>query len=277
MPAVSIWPLANSFSAFMPSAPSVPLIPPSSLRGASGEAGSGSAGKQSLIMNEQLRNPFEEEPATPRNPDTAGMVGSILGEKAGEAFRKLEKGRKKAVSEQPPDLSDKDKAALRAAQAELERNKERFPIWRTIQIGRFKTAKKIKQALDAGGFHVDSPAEGVLKKIPFLGVPSEIELVRIEFSDLDFDSGATLRKIYDKAAELGLDPCPAEVGPELRLQYLDQPMGEWLGIAMNPISDSKRLLSVFTLGHGIGLVLQTGFGAPDVPLRSISLIFVRRK
>src|SRR3990167_2429805 len=100
-------------------------------------------------MNEQLRNPFEEEPKETRNPDTAGMVGSILGEKAGEAFRKLEKGRKKAVSEQPPKLSAEDRAALQKVQAELERSKERFPIWRTLRIGMHKTPKEFDAAFKA--------------------------------------------------------------------------------------------------------------------------------
>src|SRR3989338_7539783 len=196
-------------------------------------------------MNEQLRNPFEEEPATPRNPDTAGMVGSILGKKAGEAFRKLEKGRKKAVSEQPQDLSAEERAALIKAQAELERNREKFPIWKTIRLGGFKTPAEIRKALEDGGFKISDWAEQILEKTPLPGSPSEINLVRMTVADLGFEFNATTEDIYARAKELGLDLCPAEVGPELRLQYPDQPLGEWSNVAMKPIMDADGFLYIF--------------------------------
>ena len=214
-------------------------------------------------MNEQLRNPFEEEPATPRNPDTAGLVGSILGKKAGEAFRKLEKGRKKAVSEQPPELSAEERAALIKAQAELERNREKFPIWKTIRLGGFKTPAEIEKALEDGGFKMSDWAKQILEKTPLSGNPSEINLVRMTVADLGFESSATTEEIYARANELGLDLCPAEVGPQLRLQYPDQPVGEWLRVAMEPILDSVGDLDIFDLGYdGVGRWLRTSGGRP---------------
>ena len=230
-------------------------------------------------MNEQLRNPFEEEPATPRNPDTAGMVGSILGEKAGEAFRKLEKGRKKAVSEQPPDLSAEERKALETAQAELERNKEQFPVWKTIQIGRYKTPEEIKKALEDSGFKMSEWAEQVLEKTPLSGNPSEINLVRMTVADLGFESNATTEEIYTRANELGLGLCPAEVGPEPRLQYSDQPKSEWLLVAMEPVVLAIGGLNVFSLVCDVdGRWFKAYDGGPGLEWNpEDSFLFVLRK
>jgi hypothetical protein len=48
---------------------------------------------------------------------------------------------------------------------------------------------------------------------------------------------------------MGLGLCPAEVGPQWRLQYADQPMGEWILVGMEPISDSDGYLKVFDVAR----------------------------
>ena len=71
--------------------------------------------------------------------------------------------------------------------------------------------------------------------------------------------------MYKRARELGLELVPAEVGPQLRLQYKDQPIGEMLYIAMEPIaeSDSKNTY-VFFLTHGASLSLTIMGSIPAV-------------
>lgn len=82
--------------------------------------------------------------------------------------------------------------------------------------------------------------------------PEQIVLVRFKVLDLGFPNGATTQEIYDRAEEYGLELCPAEVGPHLRLKDLDQSMGEWYWIAMEQIADRRGHPFVFGLGRAQG-------------------------
>ncbi len=54
-----------------------------------------------------------------------------------------------------------------------------------------------------------------------------VETVELAVRDLGFADGATIAQIHERAADLGLSQCPLELGPFLRLQFLDQPEGYW--------------------------------------------------
>lgn len=79
------------------------------------------------------------------------------------------------------------------------------------------------------------------------------ELVRLKVGDIFGDSKVhTTDEIYTKIEELGLELCPAEVGPHYRLQYADQSTDEYLYIGMKQISDSYRYPLVFRLRRDDG-------------------------
>jgi hypothetical protein len=52
-----------------------------------------------------------------------------------------------------------------------------------------------------------------------------LQTVELTVGDLGFSDGATTTQIFKRASELGLELCPLELGPYLRLEYLDQAEG----------------------------------------------------
>lgn len=153
-----------------------------------------------------------------------------------------------------------------------------FNVWKTIKLGNYKNADEFRKALKKNGFKTGDWANEILDKPAFTvaGAEEEIQLVNVSVADLGFKNGATYKGICAKAKELGLELCPNEVGPQLRLQYKDQPKGEYLRIAMEPITDSDGILRIFYVGHGDGDLWLSGYDGDSVNFWSASRRFVFR-
>lgn len=143
-----------------------------------------------------------------------------------------------------------------------------WKTWRTLKLGVGpKTADEFLEAIKKAKFEVSDWAKDILGKEAFAESVSsedvEVELVIASVADLGFKEGARYEDICKRAVELGLDLCPAEVGPQLRLQYLDQPKGEVLFIAMRAITVSCGDLSIFDVERSdvgeLGLDGDRGF------------------
>jgi len=141
-----------------------------------------------------------------------------------------------------------------------------FKIWKTIKLGTgLKTAEDFRCFLRVGGFRLSDWASDILGKPAFkvADEETEIDLVMVTVGELGFKKGARRDQIYERAKELGLELCPAEVGPQLRLQYQDQPDGEWIIVAMEPIIASGGDPDVFSVGCRDSVWLHGGWGYPD--------------
>ena len=157
-----------------------------------------------------------------------------------------------------------------------------WKTWKTIQLGTgLQTADDFRKEVVKAGMKIGDWANDILGKPAFTATESvtEVELVVASVAELGFKDGATRKDIYVRAQELGLDLCPAEVGPQLRLQYTDQPNREWLIIAMEPITDSDGDLGLFDVEHGgDGCFLDANGGDPDGFWHGGSrFVFLRRK
>jgi len=142
-----------------------------------------------------------------------------------------------------------------------------WKTWKTIKLGTgLKTADDFRKAFKASGNRIGDYANDILGKPAFSAAAkeSELELVKVSVKELGFKNGATRQEIYQRAQELGLKICPNEVGPQLRLQYENQPNGEWVLVAMEPISDSDGYLLLFHVTHDDGgQWLGSYCGGPD--------------
>ncbi len=135
-----------------------------------------------------------------------------------------------------------------------ESEKVVLDIWKTIKLGTdLKTVDDFRRQINNHGCRIGDWANDILDKPAFTVSDEEVEvdLVIKSVAELGFPNGATRAQIYDKAISLGLELCTAEVGPQLRLQHLDQPKGELHRIAMDPIADSDDDLGVFNIGHDV--------------------------
>jgi len=153
------------------------------------------------------------------------------------------------------------------------------PVWRQVKIGTHKSNAELRSALVNGKFQISSWGGDILNKTDVATEPTELPLVLVSGEDLGLKGTPTRKQIFDAALATGiLDLCPAEVGPQLRLQYTDQPKGEWNPVAMEPITDSDGDLELFYLEHDDGgLWLDADDGYPDIQwCASNRWVFVRK-
>ena len=122
----------------------------------------------------------------------------------------------------------------------------------------------IRAEIIAKGMHIGSHADDIIDKRAFMIPPSntQISLVVKAVSELGFEGRANFEEICVAANRIGLVKCPAKVGPLLRLHYTEQPLGEWIIVAMDSIIDSKGEPRMFLVGHndrGLWLVGDHGY------------------
>src|SRR3989338_4883715 len=143
--------------------------------------------------------------------------------------------------------------------------KERVKF-RHIELGTGITdGPTFQKAIEAQGMKIYRPGAEMLKNPDFKVVGERVnaELVEVSVRSLGFETATRYDNICERAKELGLAVCPAEVGPQLRLQYKDQPLDEYLIVAMNAINDSGGRPGVFSMGaEGDGLWLGAAYGRP---------------
>lgn len=155
-----------------------------------------------------------------------------------------------------------------------------FPTWKTIKLGTHSTVEELKDAIINAGHGLISWSAPILDEIAYKLATEEYELdlVKVTGRMLGFRNRAFRKEIFNSAVVRGLIVCPAEVGPQLRLQYSEQPKGEIIHVAMEPIRSYYDIPRVFSVGRNHnGSWLSTKFDDPDDTCIDDFWVFVRRK
>ncbi len=167
-----------------------------------------------------------------------------------------------------------------AALPSLIRSAADVPVWKTISVGTFKDSFALRNTLDALNCGVGDGAAQVLARPSFVLNRSneKLDLVSITAAQLGFQTGTVaLHELYARAEQLGFELAPAEVGPQLRLQYADQPIGEFLIVGMKPIQTWRGESLVLVVANGGAGLLLLSQGAHAEIYSKSRILFVRRR
>ena len=122
-------------------------------------------------------------------------------------------------------------------------------IWKTIKIGTGKTVDDFCKSIK----NISDWARGLMKSPEFTISTKERELDLCMMTTKEIlGREGTYSEICEGVLKIGGEFCPAEAGPQLRDQYMDQPKGECLRIIMKPIKDSDGDLGIFSLRRDDG-------------------------
>jgi hypothetical protein len=135
-----------------------------------------------------------------------------------------------------------------------------------VEVGG-KSAEQLISEMEAGGIKISDYAKSMLRNsaefIPTTNA-EDMTFIRLTVGDLGFKTNATTNQVFERAQQLGLELCPSDTGPNWRLKYRNQPLGEYFRIGMKPITVSGGIPRVFGLGRvGGGLWLGDGWAASD--------------
>jgi hypothetical protein len=155
-------------------------------------------------------------------------------------------------------------------QAAIERFLHLFPgkenAISVLVIGGKSNAQLLNELKAMGG--VGAEAENMMNGAEFTTTPNmePVLLVKLSLREIGLDiplfhpfEGPLLPKIKELAQQRGLEFCPAEVAPHLRLAYSNQKIWEELRVGMTPIAESADCRNLFRLENSGGRWLYSDY------------------
>ena len=120
--------------------------------------------------------------------------------------------------------------------------------FRTITLGSYSSVADLVQAMADQRMGASNRAVAILKTMTVSAAKAPLDLVVVSVGELGLRDHSTFAVIVAAARKRGLDLCPAEAGPLLRLAYPNQAEDDTLRIAMEPVmTGANQAPTVFML------------------------------
>jgi len=146
-------------------------------------------------------------------------------------------------------------------------------VTRVVYVGGSSKQELLTQ-LAAAGVELNKAATILFSSDQFTTLSTRQRLLTVELTvrHFGFTQGATWLELWEKAVAHGLALPPLELGPHLRLQYLDQPEGYWgypvtthrappgsIAVASAPLSPDDKFPKGFYLRRIKGKLWLRGY------------------
>lgn len=136
---------------------------------------------------------------------------------------------------------------------------------RKLEIGGLRKTELVS-ALHASGVQLNKYAHMLFDDPAFttLGGSRWVVTTEVAVTELGLAAGSTSAEIFARARSAGLELCPLELAPHLRLQFLDQSEGPYLTVASAKTKDDEAYPNGFYLRKIDGTLWLRGYRAtPD--------------
>lgn len=122
----------------------------------------------------------------------------------------------------------------------------RKKTWLTVELGQCDNPEGYRRAITEQGMVVSRTASDILDQV-VINQKAKIGTVRVAVKELGLKKGGYYHEIQARAFMHGMKLCPPEIGPALRLAYVDQLRDERLHIAMEALSNQEKYRFAFAL------------------------------
>lgn len=125
--------------------------------------------------------------------------------------------------------------------------------WLVLERNKYNDIDDIVSALVDQGYKVSDWIVDIASRLNKKSLPNDIWLYRVCLADLGLSAATTLENVYATAAKAGYGLLDPSVALYTRTLYDEQPIGEWLRIAvpLDSMIDSDGIPHLPKLGHAL--------------------------
>jgi hypothetical protein len=125
--------------------------------------------------------------------------------------------------------------------------------WRVVSCEEFNAVTNSVDFLVKKGYKVSDWVIDISQRLNRNILTADIALYRVTLNELGFSTSTKLEDVYSAASKVGYSAIDPSIAIYIRSLYNDQPVGEWLRIAvpMDSMIDSDGVPHLPKMGHAL--------------------------